>query len=962
MSQSNPELQRANQLLDKGTALAEKGEYSQALIYFKDALAIKLRLIAQGEDLKVDLNYINVGLTYLHLSNYSESMANFQTALDDLISRGEEETENAGICYSNIGEVYKRQRKVGESIVYKKKCLNVFLKIHGENSIDIAHSYNGLGTSYFGQGEYETAMSYFQKALSVYLQVVGEQNKYTCFVYINLSSCLQQLKRFEEALDFQLTALQANLKLTPPEHPDFYWYFRNIGNTYKGLKNYGQANKYLLKASNLALKVYGKLHSLTNECDFYLGKCAHEQGKFSEAIDYFKKVYSGNLPHFQAQHFLEHAPINHSLGEYILFEAFRIEATVFFEEYQNNNHNDIKYLHYALNNCQIAALLIHQMSRNSLNQDSKLLFQKNIFRLSELAIQVAFVAAKIAKTSPKAFEEASQAVRQINTRWYATQKLQYTDNEQDCWKLIFRFCEETKNRTLLASFKDDTAKINAHIPKTLLEEEQRLKLTINDLTKKINQEQVKSLEKKDETKIRKWQDQYFDCEQEYQQLIRQFEADYPNYFQLKHQVETVSIEALQKKIPADTVLLEYFVGEKYLTLLCIDSNDCQCVQIVKPNDFEELIEAFKASIDEMDKSEYFELGFELYQLLIPPIVQHQIANVKYSITKIKIIPSGILNTIPFEALLTKEVASNAKYADLPYLLLQCDISYHYSATLWYQNLQNRKDKRAKNQSIVESFVGFAPVYRSEERLKEAAATKGIYNENSTRSIRIGEETYSELVYSEEEVNAVESYFNGKNIPTQTFLHQAANTDNFLQNIGNHKYVLISAHGFYNEEQPDLTGIILSPDDKVSVQHRLSPFQREDSNIAKSSAAEKKPSTASSLPRRAQAGGIFYLCDAYNLKLNADLVVLSCCETGVGKMAIGEGVMALNRGFFYAGAKNVIYTLFKVYDQASCQLTQYLFQHILEQKHYSSALKEAKRQLILQGKAPIHWAGYLLIGE
>ena len=56
--------------------------------------------------------------------------------------------------------------------------------------------------------------------------------------------------------------------------------------------------------------------------------------------------------------------------------------------------------------------------------------------------------------------------------------------------------------------------------------------------------------------------------------------------------------------------------------------------------------------------------------------------------------------------------------------------------------------------------------------------------------------------------------------------------------------------------------------------------------------------------------IFLINDAYQLELEAELVVLSCCESGIGKLAEGEGMMAVNRGFLYAGASNIVYSLFK----------------------------------------------------
>jgi CHAT domain-containing protein len=90
-------------------------------------------------------------------------------------------------------------------------------------------------------------------------------------------------------------------------------------------------------------------------------------------------------------------------------------------------------------------------------------------------------------------------------------------------------------------------------------------------------------------------------------------------------------------------------------------------------------------------------------------------------------------------------------------------------------------------------------------------------------------------------------------------------------------------------------------------------------------------------------------------------VLSCCQTGVGTHAIGEGVIALHRGFLYSGAKNVIYTLFKVYDLSSSQLTTALFREILNKHTYAVALQKAKLSLIKANKAPAHWAGFVLMG-
>ncbi len=950
----NPHADIAEIYFDLALSYWYRFDYQQSLEYTEASLKVKLDLAKHGQNVELYRNYVNIGSSHYRLGNNRKALHYFNAGLQELLKKGESESTYTAGCYMNIGAVSMNNGAYSEAINYYQKALNIYTHSYGECSLQMAMVYNNLGGCFTEKGDADTAIHYYNKSLTVRLKILGEKHPSVFQLYGNLGQSFKDIGEIAKSIAYHQKALHLALEVWGEQHPNIFWYYMNLGSSYAHKKDFSKALPLLQKALRFSVQSNGKLHSYTAECHLKIGICHYEQGHYQQAIDCYKQAYQSNIPQLEQTGFLEHIPIQNALSDSWLQETIYVEAKAYFDLFKQQPSN-IHALHYALNSCKIAILLYHQIRKNYFNEGSKLNLAQNTFPICDLGIEIALTAAKIAQEDPQIFEQTSKELTQINASLYPPKKLQYAENEKDCWLTAFDFCEQAKGLLLLANLKDEAAKTSAHLPSELLEKEQNLRMERTELTKKINQEQVKPITEKNEAQIRKWQDAYFDCEQEYQQLIQKFETDYPKYFQLKHQVETVAIEVLQKKMPSQTAMIEYFIGEKQLYIFTLTSSDFQCFQVAKPTDFEDTVEAFKTSIDEIDKTEYIELAFELYQLLFAPISQYLISN-------IKIIPSGILSTIPFEALLIEEVTENAKYTDFPYLLLQYNISYHYSATLWSQSME------AERVETRPTFVGFAPVYKSEQKQTlEETATRGIYNNETTRSIRIGEEIYSELIYSEEEVTSIESYFNAKNIPTQTFLHAQANSNNFLQNVGKHKYVLISAHGFHNDKQSNLTGIVLSP----SINQTLA----NPSDVAKSSTAEKKsPIRAKNPEQSGQASptpagfgdvwseNIFYLSDAYNLQLNADLVVLSCCETGVGKLAKGEGVMALNRGFFYAGAKNVIYTLFKVYDQASCQLTQHLFQQILEEKSYSLALKEAKRQLILKGKAPIHWAGYLLIGE
>ncbi len=884
---------------------------------------------------------------------------------------GENHQKTARI-HNIMGIVHKRTKNLDEANKYFQKALDIYLNVFGDKHLNIARVYNNLGTICSLKGDYGKASQYLQKSLSIDLLVVGKENIHTAMTYMNLGVMFKRIKDSAQAkiylqkvINFQesdksyglitkgyvslgqlyhdegnLEAAEAHFReAIARQQKDKTEDIQTTVVAYLGLAdterfrgNMELSEKYTFQALEISAKIQPIYHPHNFFSFFNLGQQFREKGMFDKGLHYYQETFKTLSPTFQPIDEYDSPALFESYHLGYVAEIQTAKSIIFWQRYlQIGNEKDLVAAFETLQNV-VKHVDIIRLGYDS--DDSKLTFLKEDF-------------------IPSAYEGLIESSMEFYRKH---------PTKEDFLESAFKATEKSKANILLGRLKNVTAKTLTGIPNEMLQKEKQLKMELTQLKNKI--EELKGEATQDEFLISQLQGQSFDLEQEYQTLIRQFEKDYPQYYQLKHQVETVTIETLQQKLPSNTALVEYFIGDKQLYIFVITSNDAQIVEMAKPDDFEEVIEAFKTSIDEIDKSEYCELAFELYQLLIAPIEEYRISNIEYPISNLKIIPAGILSTIPFEALLTEEVTTNMKYADLPYLLLQYDINYHYSATLWSQSVERFSVRSEKNEQSKSSFIGFAPVYKSEQKQElEKTITRGIYNEETTRSIRIGEETFSELIYSEEEVNTIQSYFNAKNIPTQTFLHADANTSNFLQNVGKHKYVLISAHGFYNEKQPDLTGIILSPN---AAENSPTPERFGDVWSGQMSPNRKGVSESS---LNDESSFIFYLSDAYNLELNADLVVLSCCETGVGKLAKGEGVMALNRGFFYAGAKNVIYTLFKVYDQASCQLTKHLFQYILEslprslgEKNYSSALKEAKRKLILEGKAPIHWAGYLLIGE
>src|SRR5205085_668975 len=97
----------------------------------------------------------------------------------------------------------------------------------------------------------------------------------------------------------------------------------------------------------------------------------------------------------------------------------------------------------------------------------------------------------------------------------------------------------------------------------------------------------------------------------------------------------------------------------------------------------------------------------------------------------------------------------------------------------------------------------------------------------------------------------------------------------------------------------------------------------------------------------------------------DLVVLSACQTALGKDIKGEGLIGLTRGFMYAGAPRVVASLWKVNDQATAELMKRFYENRLKKgMHPAAALQAAQVSMskMKQWESPYYWAGFVLQGE
>jgi CHAT domain-containing protein len=150
-------------------------------------------------------------------------------------------------------------------------------------------------------------------------------------------------------------------------------------------------------------------------------------------------------------------------------------------------------------------------------------------------------------------------------------------------------------------------------------------------------------------------------------------------------------------------------------------------------------------------------------------------------------------------------------------------------------------------------------------------------------------------------------------------------------LSDYRIVHLATHGLINTSRPELSGLALSLVDREG----------------------------------RSRDGFLRLNTIYNLRLSADLVVLSACQTALGKEVAGEGLIGLTRGFMHAGARRVLASLWQVNDAATAELMKHFYTGLLQQRlSAAAALRQAQRRMAADPRwsAPYFWAGFVLQGD
>src|SRR5262249_27216202 len=285
---------------------------------------------------------------------------------------------------------------------------------------------------------------------------------------------------------------------------------------------------------------------------------------------------------------------------------------------------------------------------------------------------------------------------------------------------------------------------------------------------------------------------------------------------------------------------------------------------------------------------------EMYRMLFLPL-----ESALSAVSKLIVVPDGRLAYLPFETLVRPASVSGVD----EYLLKRYVISYIPSTSA----LAAMKDRSAEMPSPPRDILAFGdPVYSSKSAGGRRSRSYETLDYYSTRGF-----DFPRLPYSREEIRVIGSLYPAS---MKLYLGKEASELNLKhEKLSFYRYIHFATHGYFDEENPARSGIVLS----------LNQAGSED--------------------------GVLQINEIMRLRMNADMVTLSACKTGLGKLVKGEGITGMTRAFFYAGARSVMASLWEVNDAATGELMKRVYKNLHDGKNKSNALREAKLWMINHGQ-------------
>lgn len=898
-------------LFNTGKALNSLGRHEKALPVFNESLKIN-RGINSQQGIAGNLNLI--GNVYASLGQYDKPLLYYQDALK--INKKLNIPVEIATTLRNIGDAYCDLVEHDKALTYYQDALDIQKKHNFR--FDIALTLTNIGAFYKDLNQYDKALSYYEESLKISREL--DNSAMTATNLNNIGNVYANIGKSDAALSYYQQALNLDKRLNSPHKTAIT--LNNIGMEYFRLNSYEQALNYLREA----LKIEKKLNNPHNIAARLnnIGAVYLHQKKYREAEEVF--VERRSLQSKIAKTRLIHA----GLAEVYLATKRYDEALALLKElppsWRDSSNRHMEY-HTQYGQALKGKGLLKESAQEFLKAAAIVedMRQKIVEKTEFFGGGGA-----IARLTPH--RELMAVLSEMALKGEKTGE-DFMPYGKDPASSAFYFSEFTKARALLETMAGSARKYDEpEIPSEIKSREA-------DILKELSsiEDGWEAAYSKGEAVFKRLSQRKEELNRELNSLISSIRKKFPAYAAVNY---PKPMPAEDMSLKDNEVLIEFGISNDAVVMFVVRKGGVN--RIYKTNISREyLSEKVKKFVEPLNSGRHQDFSIKLAKELYDMLLSGALKDVKDS-ERLIIVPDGILGLLPFESLVVKE---GKDYKDTLFVTDKWTITYSQSATALaltrlLKPLEAGKTLFALGNPIYDKSD---PKYIAYKQGKPQLLIANDIKQYVYRGITVlpklditgdtlawEDVIYPTLPETEDEIREIAKLFGVKPEPPDVLLSVSATETNMRKiNLRDYRYLHFATHA-------DLPGKVQGIKEPFIILGQVENTGNDD--------------------------GFLTLSEVLELKLNADMVVLSACSTGKGRLMEGEGVANFARAFQNAGARSVVVSLWEVASNEAVEFMKTFYGHLNSGKGRSEALRLSRNEIKAKYPNPFYWAVFILYGE
>lgn len=932
------------------------GNYTKAESLYKRALAVSEKAFGpEHPDVALDLR--GLAALYWEIGNYTEAELLDKRALSIYKKAHGTESSKVAETLGSMASICEDQGDYTSAERLHNKSLTIMGKIYGSDHPEIKHSLHSLGRFYQSLGYYKKAESLYQRALLIAEKAFGPEHPDVASSLGNLAFVYRLLGENVKAKNLYERELYIKKKILGAEHPDITSVLCSLGRVYENIGDYAKAESLYKKALEIVEKAFGDYHLHVKYSVAYLGMFYSSIGDYTKAELLFKraitideKIYGSMHPNV-AQDLTTLALHYTFTGNYAKAEPLFKWALSIYEKTLGPENprvasflNGFAYFYVCRNDPKKA----HELYKKELQIDDRLIEQIMGFTSEDEKI-------KYLSTKRGNLDIFLQLIN-----LHLSQDENAKKDALDAWLKRKGVILEVQKRFQEAMFYTN----NPRAVKTF-QDLSRARTRISKLTfADPGKEDLEAYKKK-----------ISDLEALKDKLEAQL-SKLSQPFALKKKIATADCEKVAKALPEHTVLIEFArigaldfkikekmkerLSARYLVFV-LPSGNGNSVGMIDLGDadiIDKAVSKFKkeiAGVKNPQDAKTIKSSGDIYKLVFQPLKKEL-----EDIREIFISPDGNLNLIPFEILQGPDGRYLIEDYTFNYLSVGRDV-------LGFGQIEG-KGKKALLIGDPDFDMG------TDEKnitLRKLALYKADQTTICKRSSDMSVFHFKRLPGTRKEVKAIQTILGKENVRTYT---GGDALEEVLKKSETPTILHLATHGFFLKDQK----VRNLPDDPatrgfysyVTPAINQMPKIRIENPMLRSGFALAGANKALAGIDETVDDGIVTAEEILSLRLRGtDMVVISACDTGLGKVKSGEGIFGLRRAFSQAGAKSLIMSLWAVPDRETKELMVEFYKNIVSGKmNRCQALRQAtlKEMQIVKKRYgyanPYYWGAFVMVGD